>query len=381
MDIDYGVYGVLIDHGIKERLKFRSHVLGNNNAYPVLDSPLHEGNFEQRAAKKRFSDLIVKYQDLNNCRDTNVSDLAMFIQRHFMNDSFKSIFQIGDLERPHLNKLENIAIDIISNDFNIKKGDVIFNAKIMGYGNVALPDNMASNKEETSEPPEITDENLEYDVEDEVQKRQFINALISGASKKGHYIFHLAKPMLDEIDANLIPLYQRLMVNNDLSYYLIGDQYAKAISESDSNSNNAGFEKITFADDGTPIITVEAVNFPTLIHELIKGVLELIATLALPDDKPLLDYIYDSSDYIDAEIWYLRLGPVYWEKLVSCIPPEHAPIKAQLLGKLFSLETDDFNDVMKSILSDNNQEDGKAFFSSWGSIIKENIRRYNQDNM
>jgi hypothetical protein len=51
-----------------------------------------------------------------------------------------------------------------------------------------------------------------------------------------------------------------------------------------------------------------------------------------------------------------------------------------LIGKAFELETDDFNSLMRSAMSKDNQEYAKTFFADWGRIIKENIRDYNQRN-
>ena len=53
----------------------------------------------------------------------------------------------------------------------------------------------------------------------EKAKRRFINSLIQGASKKGHYMFHLVKDELENINPQLLNLYGVLMSVND---YFIG---------------------------------------------------------------------------------------------------------------------------------------------------------------
>lgn len=380
MPVNYGTYGEFINPSILEALQSRRHPLGNNNAYPVIQFDPFAGNFEQQCAKKRFNDVIAKYQEASNTVGTPVIEFANYIGRNLMSHSIQGLKMSCEMEEVRRPKLEKLAIDIVCRDFNIKEGDVIFDVKLVGFGEVKFPPNITLDKEEMMEPPEISDTNFEYDVDDEVQKREFINALISGASKKGHYIFHLGKEELDAIDARLIPLYKLLMSANDLSYYLIGDLTIESSMDSSDDDSHAGFEKLSFTEEGIPIITVEAVNFPTLLHELIKGVIELIATLALPNDKPLTEYLYDMADYVKAEIWYLRLGPVYWERLLSCFPVEYSKLKSQLLGKMFELETDEFNALMKSAISVDNQEAAKKFFVDWGRIITENIRDYNQRN-
>ena len=58
----------------------------------------------------------------------------------------------------------------------------------------------------------------------EKAKRRFINSLIQGASKKGHYMFHLVKDELENINPQLLNLYGVLMSVNDLLYWILPDQ-------------------------------------------------------------------------------------------------------------------------------------------------------------
>lgn len=377
-NMNYGKYEGFIHPDVIRALATREHELGNNPAYPPLENEDTEGNFEQQIAKKRFNDLVVKYQDATKTGNLSVEEFAKFVQTKIMFHVFMHTAESCTIEKPHRPMLEKLAVDIVRQDFNIGEKDIIFNVKLVGMGNVKFPDDMRGEKEDMAEPPDISEENFIYDVDDEVAKRRLINGLISGASKKGHYIFHLGKDKLDEINPKLIPLYQVLMSANDLTYFMLGEEFTAQATESESS--HAGFERLSFADDGTPILTVEAVNFPTLLHEIIKGVVELIATLSLPDDKNMTEYLYDMSDHIEGEMWYLRLGAVLWERLIECLPVEYMSLKSQLLGKLFETETDDFNELMQSALSTDNQEGMKKFFSTWGRTIKENIRDYNQRN-
>ena len=382
MKVNYGACDGIMHNNIKLALENRDHPLGANPAYPTLKVDETRGNFEQQCANKRFADLILKYQEAANLTEFNGDDLVMKIVESVINSSYGKIGEISEAEAPHYEQLENLAIDIVCKDFNIQDGDIIFNVKIKPVGEISFPLEMKADEESSSSQPEISEENYFYDVDDEISKRRFINALISGASKKGHYIFHLGKDELNTINPKLTHLYQIMMSANDLVYYIMDDQIASLVMQGGDGTDNykAGFEKLTFNENGIPVITVEAVNFPVLLHELIKAVVELIATLSLPNDKELLEYVYDQSDYVLAEMWYLRLGPVFWERLLSCFPPEYFQLKSQLLGKVFELETDDFNSLMKSALSTDNQDSAKKFLRESAKIIYENIRDYNQRN-
>jgi hypothetical protein len=363
-----------MESSIKAQLRDRQHYLASNNAYPTLAVHPVNGNFEQQCAKKRFNDLVDKYRHAVGSENVPPRVMMMTMINSLAMQLMVSMMDSCQIELPHRKQLEDLAVNIVSKDFNIKEGDIIFDVHIVGLGNVEFPSNMKKEKEEFEPPP-----TLNYDASDEVQKRRFINSLISGASKKGHYIFHLGKDELDAINKDLIPVYQILMSANDLMYYMLPDSYAGAAMDSDQSK--AGFEKLKFNADGIPVITVEAVNFPTLLHEIIKAVMELIATMALPDDKALLEYVYDEADFVLAEMWYLRLGPVYWERLLNCFPAAYLDVKSQILGKIFELPTNAFNAFIHSAISEYDTATAINQITTWGKQIKENIRSYNQEQI
>ena len=103
----------------------------------------------------------------------------------------------------------------------------------------------------------------------EKAKRRFINTLIQGASKKGHYMYHLVKDELEKLDPKLLNLYGVLMSVNDLLYWIMPDEMVMKAAES-----GQGMEGKEEVDDTTdpPTIKAKGLFFPILIHELLKGV-------------------------------------------------------------------------------------------------------------
>tara|TARA_R110000803_G_scaffold5996_1_gene19668 strand:- start:1223 stop:1846 length:624 start_codon:yes stop_codon:yes gene_type:complete len=59
------------------------------------------------------------------------------------------------------------------------------------------------------------------ELELEVDKRNVINAMMQGAAKKGHYVFHMVEDELNSIDPRLLGLYGKLMSLADLNYWII----------------------------------------------------------------------------------------------------------------------------------------------------------------
>jgi hypothetical protein len=204
------------------------------------------------------------------------------------------------------------------------------------------------------------------ELEMEVDKRRVINALMQGAAKKGHYIFHMVADELDALDPRLMGLYGKLMSLADFQYWIIPDsvmggqvggvekiEWRKAEKPEDKDEEN-DMERIDIEEgDDIPVVVAKAWIFPLLVHELIKGTLELSA-INWADDH--LDFeeqkeVIEKADTPEGEIWGMRLGPGMWEKFLECIDSENYDIKQWLFRELTKLPASQFHEFMKEILS------------------------------
>ena len=59
-----------------------------------------------------------------------------------------------------------------------------------------------------------------------------------------------------------------------------------------------------------------------MIHELLKGVYEVLGTQGLPDDPKAAEMVMMSQDTLPYEMWDLRLGPVIWERFLESYTDE-----------------------------------------------------------
>lgn len=333
---------------IKEGVPFMMHsdILQKlaNDETPFKNNPIlpfngkDDLNYLETVAVKRYEDLVENFQQSVGVRNIT--------PQHVIATAYQTVFMIDQLERQHRIKLAEMAVKYVKEDFNLIDDEILFDVEIIGIGNVKLPENMS-----VEPPTEDVNPKMKYELTDELHKRRFINSLTAGASKKGHYIFHLATEDLNTINPGLTGLYQKMMIANDLTYYMLPDDYAKMSVESEADENNAGFMKIEWSDDGKPIIVAKAVNFPTLIHEVIKGVMEIISYLAFPDGKDEQQFIIDESDHIIGEMWDLRVGPSFWESFHSDLTPAEIPDKKLILSKLYQLDTQDFIEHFRALLT------------------------------
>jgi hypothetical protein len=266
-------------------------------------------------------------------------------------------------ESNHRGELEQLAVELVMKEMGIPEGAIEYDAKIVGMGEIDMSDfNRDEGDEETDE--EI---NLEAEVEiyNELQnldlekaKRRMINSIIQGASKKGHYMFQLLPERLQQItgNQNILNLYGTLMSINDLNYWQLSDDTIKGLGGSSAGKESAeGPEE----EGGPGKVIARGINFPVLVHELIKGTLELFALQGRPEEN--FSDVETSEDTLEKEMWDLRLGPAIWDRIRNQFPQDilvdenKVELQNYLLVEIFKLPAKKFLVFMKEVLGGTNR--------------------------
>jgi hypothetical protein len=111
----------------------------------------------------------------------------------------------------------------------------------------------------------------------------------------------------------------------------------------------------TDEETGIPTVKAKGLTFPILIHELIKGVYEVFGTHGLPDDPRQAEMVIAAEDTLPAEVWDMRLGPIFWEKFMQAHPSElfeeeQKYLQHYLFMRFSKLEPKEFFELTKQIL-------------------------------
>ena len=355
--IDYGDRPERMSPDVEGKINRGETPLSNNPAFPNIQSGQVPQTFEQLIASKRFKDVVDKVKRYTGQQNISGQNALMQLQTAMMR-SVQTLFQIQDNNKEYL---ENLAVDLVRKEMGVRPDQLQYDAKLVGMGQIDMSGFSKEGEEPDEEEVEQNFQQQEEDVEDfitaferfdiEKAKRRFINALIQGSSKKGHYMFELVRDELDRIDPRLLNLYGIVMSVNDLMYWVLPDEMMDMMM---SQSGVGGKEEVDIETD-PPTVRARGLFFPILIHELIKGTMEVLGTQGLPDDPKQAEMVMASTDTLANEVWDLRLGPVIWEKFLTAYPErlfdeDKKFIQSYLFARFSALSADEFFNLAKMIL-------------------------------
>jgi len=94
-----------------------------------------------------------------------------------------------------------------------------------------------------------------------------------------------------------------------------------------SQNIKQGQNKVSFQKD-EPYISAEATCFPVLLHELVKGVLDLVSLYGIDQSLSADEqqYIMNQADKHWDERWYYLFGPGIWDILMENEQPNSTSI-------------------------------------------------------
>ena len=384
MPMDYGDNPERISPDIEDKLANKETPFKDNPSFPEQEPEGLPSNWEELLASKRFQDVVTKVKRYTG-QQGNVTNQNTL--RQLMGSMQQMLMNVLEFESQNKEYLENLAVELVKKEMALPEGALQFDAKLVGLGGIDPEGFQQQGQDPSEEEIEqqfgVNPEEAEDDLEDfidafekfdqETAKRRFINALIQGASKKGHYMFELVANELNERNPNIVNQYGVLMSVNDLLYWVLPDGM---LEQGMQGGSFAGKEEVDTETD-PPTIKARAIFFPALVHEVIKGVMEVMGTQGLPDDPKSAEMVMGKADTLPAEIWDLRLGPVIWEKFRSSYPDKLEDddlkhIQNYLFSRFSALDTEEFFKVSKEILK--GSELGKNIINRMVNQIIEDLK-------
>ena len=344
---------------LEEDLRERKHSLGGHPILPDSD----EYHFEEKLISDRFGEVVRDVKKHFNIDEIDNGEL--------INNSIKMIRDCINIESGESEELANLAIKMIREEYDIPEDMVDIDAELTMKIN---SDGMKLNQ------TPITVEGVEFDSHDDIQnandevyKRRFINVMNQGAAMRTNHMFHMVDEELTKINPTLPTKYGKLMSSADYMYFI-----ADNIDTSPAILGGKVNIELPKNEGDKPKIVAQAITFPVLIHELVKGVMELISTHGLPENEKMREYVIGKADYLKAEPWDMRLGPGLWKKFVAAIPPKDFDLKHYVYGDFVKMPTQEFNSNMREVMAGTKQ--GKQIIEDIIANIKKDLQQENFDH-
>lgn len=324
--------------------------LGKHPIFPEGD----ETSFEQKIMGDRFNEVVKRYKTAHN---TDSIDKAKA-----MLELFPLVKTTMQMEEDHRKELEELAVKTIREEFDMDESVVEIEATLTPHIDI---EGTKKNAKPVKSEMEFKNHDEIVQSKDEVYKRRFVNAMIQGASKKCNHMFHMLEDELADMNPKLSNMYSKMMSNADYMYYIIPDM---------ENGVNGGVVRVEFPTKENPKVKIiaQAMVFPVLIHELVKGVMEVLSAKGLPKKK-MGQFVIDKADFLAAEPWDMRIGPALWSRFTGVFEPEDFRLKHHVWSDLVVLPPKEFNSKMKEIMA--GTKEGKKIVKDLLDEIKHDMQR------
>jgi len=331
-----------INPSIEKALRDRRHSLGDHPALPHSD----EDHFEEKLISQYFKNAVNNYKLHHNTDSINQFDVS--------SNLINTLKTIEEIENGSEQMLANYAVELVMSEFDIEPGEVDIRAEIWNN-----PDDVQLyNQKNTRKVPEPY-ENAVFDNHEqlisanaEAYKRRFLNVMAQGAALYHNDMFDSMQNELMDIDPRLPGLYHRLLTSSMVQNFMMDNDFTYSHDGEVTSVSPGGVVdvKVPTSETGVPVIEASAINFPILIHELVKGVMQLINIHGLPDDDDIANYAMSKSDFTDAEPWDMRLGPALYGKFLESIPESERHNKHHVYNELVKQPCSNFNRTLREII-------------------------------
>lgn len=251
------------------------------------------------------------------------------------------------LESPSIPSLEAACVECVNDIVHIPDDTVAIKAEIVTH---------IDSRQQRLMPEDVDGfqfdslDNIE-EIRDNIYKRRFLNALISGCALD--YAINMSDTCISRlfhINPELPALYHKLLRYNTLMLFLQKDTL-----DGDGQTDAGVVNTYMSSEDEAVRIEAQALTFPILYYETLKGLFELAIAHGLPESMKTAEYVVRKSDFKLAENWDIRAGLALWEKFKEAFEAAGFQIDEEVgimyfLTEFAQMPVEDFNSCTKEIL-------------------------------
>lgn len=326
---------------------------------------------------------FLQQKTLDNLSSKSASSLKQMLGdknlMQIMAESSEVFMYIQAIERNYIPELETLAVDIVKKLFPIiERENITINAKIGERSGVF-------DKEEVP-PPEDTEDNIDNNV-----KRRLINAISQGASIRGAFGFHLFNDNIDKIDDTLVSKYGKLL-KQVFGVYDSDEAIAMFLNMVANNpravqASKGGESMVLIPDEEDPEITIYAygANFPILLHEIVKGLYELVSLQGFRDLGPdQAKKAAQSVDKLSNEPEDLRYGKFIYDAFNEILANSNyndPSIREFFFAEIYQLENTEFLSLVENAINNELTSSQKQWIETTLRDISSDLKADDYDDL
>jgi len=258
--------------------------------------------------------------------------------------------EIIQAENGYRDELEMVAAQMVTDAYPIVDyANIKIDAKIVGLNDLDIPN-----------PPPQEDPTLpDFGADDEEKmkaKRRIINGITQGASIRGAFGFMLFKEYIDDIDSELVQKYNEIL---KLAFGIYDDENAIAMmlaALAQGAKMQGGESEMEYDEENQQfVIKAKAICFPMLVHEIVKGLYEIVGTEGFGSDKEKNQAIVGAVDKLSNEPRDLQYGKFIYDaisKIYNDSNVDDPRVRELFFAELYKSPDDEFFPFIENAIND-----------------------------
>ena len=277
--------------------------------------------------------------------------------------------EIIQAEDGYRDELEMVAAQMVTDAYPIiDYANIKIDGKIVGLGDLDIPQGGGGEVSIDNTPPEA-----------EKAKRRIINGITQGASIRGAFGFMLFKEYLDQLSPELVEKYNEIL---KLAFGIYDDENAIAMmlaALAQGQKMQGGESEMEYDEENEQfVIKARAICFPMLVHEIVKGLYEIVGTEGFGADKEKNQAIVGAVDKLSNEPNDLRFGKFFYDaisKLYNESDIEDARVRELFFAEVYKLGEDEFFPFVENAVNDELTNDQKQWAVNTMKDIERDLKK------
>ena len=262
----------------------------------------------------------------------------MLGDKNLMQTMVRSQALLGEIiqaEEGYRDELEMVAAQMVTDAYPIiDYANLKIDAKIVDMGDLNM--GMGGGEESLDNMP----------LEAEKAKRRIINGITQGASIRGAFGFMLFREYLDQISPELVEKYSEIL---KLAFGIYDDENAIAMMLAmlaQGQKMQGGESEMEYDEENEQfVIKARAICFPMLVHEIVKGLYEIVGTEGFGADKEKNQAIVGAVDKLSNEPRDLQYGKFIYDAISDLYNESNiddARVRELFFAEVYKLIDDEF---------------------------------------